>query len=295
VAAPVPVPGDGNTGTASIGASFAPTAASDLTTSDYRLSYAAGVEVLTRLSDDTSWTGGSAAAVATTAAQGFDLTLNAGVPANGDSFLIQPTRTGAQSIAVAISDPRAIAAAAPIRTAKTLTNTGTGSISAGVVLDATDAALLTTTTINFVAGGYQINGAGAVIPYTSGANIDLNGWRVVISGAPAVGDVFTVEANTAGVADNRNAMLLAALQTASTMAGGTAGYQSAYSQIVSAVGNKTRQVETIGQAQANLVTQAAAQRERVSGVNLDEEAANLLRYQQAYQASEVIQIAGSSV
>ncbi|MBK6402847.1 MAG: flagellar hook-associated protein FlgK [Rhodocyclaceae bacterium] len=294
VAAPVPVPGDGNTGTASIGASFATTAASDLTTSDYRLSYAAGVYTLTRLSDDTSWTGGSAAAVATTAAQGFDLTLNAGVPANGDSFLIQPTRTGAQSIAVAISDPRAIAAAAPIRTAKTLTNTGTGSISAGVVLDATDAALLTTTTINFVAGGYQINGAGAVIPYTSGANIDLNGWRVVISGAPAVGDVFTVEANTAGVADNRNAMLLAALQTASTMAGGTAGYQSAYSQIVSAVGNKTRQVETIGQAQANLVTQAAAQRERVSGVNLDEEAANLLRYQQAYQASaKVIQIAGS--
>ena len=294
VAAPVPVPGDGNTGTAVIGAGFSATAARDLTTSDYRLSYSGGVYTLTRLSDDTSWTGASAAAVAATAAQGFDLTLNAGAPANGDSFLIQPTRTGAQSIAVAISDPRAVAAAAPILASGAQANTGTGSVSPGVVLDATDAALLTTTTINFVAGGYQVNGAGPVIPYTSGANIDLNGWRIVISGTPAAGDVFTVAANTGGIADNRNAMLLGALQTASTMAGGTAGYQSAYAQIVSEVGNKTRQVETIGEAQANLVTQAAAQRERVSGVNLDEEAANLLRYQQAYQASaKVIQIAGS--
>jgi flagellar hook-associated protein 1 FlgK len=293
VAAPVPVPNDDNAGNAVIDASFSATAASDLTTSDYRLSYSAGVYTLTRLSDNTSWTGGTAAAVATIAAQGFDLTLNAGAPVDGDSFLIQPTRTGAQSIAVAISDPRAIAAAAPIRTSAALANTGTGSISAGVVMDATDPALLTSTTINFVAGGYQINGAGPVLPYTSGSNIDLNGWRVVVSGSPAAGDAFTIQQNSAGVADNRNAMLLAALQTASTMAGGTAGYQSAYSQIVSEVGNKTRQVETIGQAETNLVTQATAEREQLSGVNLDEEAANLLRYQQAYQASaKVIQIAG---
>lgn len=294
VASPQTVSNDANTGTADIGVDFSATAASDLTTSDYRLSYAGGTYTLTRLSDNQTWTGATVASVAASAAQGFDLTLNAGAPANGDSFLIQPTRTGARNIAVAITDPRALAAAAPIRTSTAQANSGTGSISAGQVLDATNPALLTTATINFVAGGYQINGAGAVIPYTSGANIDLNGWRVVISGAPAAGDVFTIQKNSAGIADNRNAALLAGLQTASTMAGGTTGYQSAYSQLVSEVGNKTRQIETVGQAQGNLLTQATAQREQLSGVNLDEEAANLLRYQQAYQASaKVIQIAGN--
>ncbi|HNI74473.1 MAG TPA: flagellar hook-associated protein FlgK [Accumulibacter sp.] len=302
VAAPVPVANADNTGTASIGASFSATAASDLTTSDYRLSYAAGVYTLTRLSDSTSWTGGSAAAVATTAAQGFDLTLNAGAPANGDSFLIQPTRTGAHSIAVAISDPRAIAAAAPMRTAKTLANTGTGTISAGTVNGPPPPNVNLQQTVSITFNNppttFNVNGVGTGnpvnVPFTAGQNIQYNGWTIQISGAPAAGDVFTVEANAAGVADNRNALLLAALQTASTMAGGTAGYQSAYSQIVSEVGNKTRQVETIGQAQTNLVTQATAEREQMSGVNLDEEAANLLRYQQAYQASaKVIQVANS--
>ena len=302
VAAPVPVPNDDNGGTASIGASFSATAASDLTASDYRLSYAAGTYTLTRLSDNANWTAGSAAAVATAAAQGFDLTLNAGVPANGDSFLIQPTRTGAQGIAVAISDPRAIAAAAPMRTAKTLANTGTGTISAGNV-DAPpppNANLQQTVTITFnnPPTTFNVSGTGTGnpvnVPFTAGQDIQYNGWTIQISGAPAAGDIFTIEANNAGVADNRNAILLAALQTASTMAGGTASYQSAYSQIVSEVGNKTRQVETIGEAQTNLVTQATAEREQMSGVNLDEEAANLLRYQQAYQASaKVIQIAGS--
>lgn len=301
VAAPAPVASDDNAGNAVIGASFSATAAKDLTTSDYRLSYAGGTYTLMRLSDNTSWTGASAAAVATAAGQGFNLTLSAGAPANGDSFLIQPTRTGAQSIAVAISDPRAIAAAAPMRTARTLANTGTGTISAGTVdgPPPPNANLQQTVTITFnnPATSFNVVGTGTGnpvnVPFTAGADISYNGWTIQIAGAPAAGDSFTVEANAAGVADNRNALLLGGLGTASTMAGGTASFQSAYSQIVSEVGNKTRQVETIGQAQTNLVTQATAEREQRSGVNLDEEAANLLRYQQAYQASaKVIQIAG---
>jgi flagellar hook-associated protein 1 len=216
---------------------------------------------------------------------GMDLTGALG----GDFF----AGTGASDLRVALTDPRSIALAAPIRTAATLANSGTGSISAGEVLDVTNPNLQVTTTLNFVAGGYQINGAGPVIPYTSGANIDLNGWRVVISGTPAAGDVFTVERNTNGVSDSRNANALAALQTAKVMLGGTASYQSAYSQIVSAVGTKTREVQAIGEAQQSLADAAEAERQKVSGVNLDEEAANLLRYQQAYQAAaRVIEISG---
>ena len=105
--------------------------------------------------------------------------------------------------------------------------------------------------------------------------------------------MFTISANSAGVSDNRNALLLAGLQTGKTLAGGTASYQSAYAQIVSDVGNKTREVQVTATAQESVLKQAEDARQSLSGVNLDEEAANLLRYQQAYQASgKMIEIAG---
>lgn len=290
-----------NTGTATIAAAIDTANIDDLTTSDYRLTYsAANTFSLTRLSDGQTWTGTGASQAASFAdlqtdlaadPQGFTLTF-AGSATLGDSFLIQPTRAGATNLALAISNARDIAAAAPIRSAAALANTGTGSISAGIALDTTDPNLWTTTTLNFVAGGYQVNGAGPVIAYTPGANIDLNGWRVVVSGTPAAGDVFTIERNSAGVSDNRNAVLLGALQTAPKMENGTATYQSAYSTIVAQIGNKAREVEITGQAQQSLLEQAQSTRDQLSGVNLDEEAANLLRYQQAYQAAaKVIGIA----
>ncbi|TRZ66750.1 MAG: flagellar hook-associated protein FlgK, partial [Rhodocyclaceae bacterium] len=91
--------------------------------------------------------------------------------------------------------------------------------------------------------------------------------------------------NPTGVSDNRNALLLGSLQTRNTMSGGTATYQSSYSQIVSQIGNKAREVEVASKAQETLVKQGQDFIQSSSGVNLDEEAANLIRYQQAYQAS----------
>ncbi len=291
-----------NTSGASIAAGFSATAAADLTTSDYALAYtAANTFVLTRLSDNTSWTGTGATPAAALAdlmtpakagGQGLTLTLT-GAPNVGESFKIEPTRAGAGSIAVAVSDARNIAAAAPMRTAAPLANTGTGKISAGSVNGPAppNANLQQTVTITFnnPPTTFNVNGVGtgnpANVPYTAGANITYNGWTMQISGSPAAGDVFTVSTNTSGVADNRNAVALAALQTANTMVGGTASYQAAYSQLVSEVGNKTRQVQSVGQAQQALADAAVAEQQKTSGVNLDEEAANLLRYQQAYQAS----------
>jgi flagellar hook-associated protein 1 len=95
-----------------------------------------------------------------------------------------------------------------------------------------------------------------------------------------------------GVGNNRNALLLAALQTANTMNGGTATYQGAYSQLVNQVGNKTRELEMTSSAADKLLSESTLSLQNESGVNLDEEAANLLRYQQAYQAAgKVMQIA----
>jgi flagellar hook-associated protein 1 FlgK len=268
-------------GNGSIQVTFASDATAKLTDAEYQLSYDGSQYTLLNLSTGTGATlPGLPATV-----DGLTIDLGTWTPTAGDSFVIRPTRGAASTLSVALTDARDIAAAAPIRTSAALANTGAGAISAGEVLDATDANLLATTTINFVAGGYQVNGAGPVLAYTSGAAIDLNGWRVTISGTPAAGDVFTIESNVGGVADNRNANLLASLQTARNMLDGTASYQSAYSQIVSAVGTKTREVKVIGQSQQGLADAAESERQKMSGVNLDEEAGNLIRYQQAYQAA----------
>ena len=127
--------------------------------------------------------------------------------------------------------------------------------------------------------------------YTSGADITFNGYTFQISGEPAAGDIFTVTPNHNGSADNRNALLLGALQTKNTLESGSATYQSSYGQLVSQIGNKTRELEVTSKAQANLLTQTKKSMESISGVNLDEEAANLMKFQQAFQASsKVIEI-----
>lgn len=274
---------------------------SALTTSDYKFSFDGTNYTLTRLSDGVASSTTVAPSGATPLAlDGISITaatLNA-----GESFQIQPTRNGAQDISVAINDTAKIAAAAPIRTAAALTNTGTASISAGSV-DApppTNANLQQPVTITFHSpydGQFDVTGTGTGLPatnqaYTAGSNISFNGWTARISGSPAAGDVFTIGPNSNGTADNRNALLLGVLRTGNTLVGGTASYQSAYGQLVSDIGNKTRELEVTSKAQANLVTQTRQAQQSLSGVNLDEEAANLMRYQQAYQAAgKVMQIA----
>lgn len=283
-----------NTGTGVVTALIDTANIDKLTTSDYRLSYAGGSYSLLRLSDNKVVASG-----ATLPASVDGLVIGvSGTPANGDNFLIQPTRNGASGLAMAITDPRAIAAAAPIRTGTPLTNTGTASISAGSISSTASLPLAGTVTLTYNSGTNQfvVTGPVAAGPfvYTAGTPISFAGMSVTITGNPANGDSFTIVDNTSGVSDNRNAVLLGALQTTNTMAGGTATYQSAYSTLVAQVGNKTREVEITGKAQQSLFEQAEASRSQLSGVNLDEEAANLLRYQQAYQAAaKAISIAGT--
>jgi flagellar hook-associated protein 1 FlgK len=87
------------------------------------------------------------------------------------------------------------------------------------------------------------------------------------------------------VGDNGNALLLAALESKKSMLGGNASLEDAYGQLVSNVGSRTHSAEISRDAQKVLYDRAVAGREELSGVNLDEEAANLLNYQKAYQAS----------
>ncbi|MCH8619016.1 flagellar hook-associated protein FlgK [Undibacterium sp. TS12] len=136
--------------------------------------------------------------------------------------------------------------------------------------------------------------AGSAIPYTSGSTISYNGISFSVSGNPANGDIFNVGPNTNGSGDNRNAVILSSLQTQNTVAGKTTTFQGGYAQFVSLVGNKAHEVEITTASETKLLAQNVAAQQSESGVNLDEEAANLLRYQQAYQAAgKLMQIAST--
>ncbi|MEJ2344679.1 MAG: flagellar hook-associated protein FlgK [Gammaproteobacteria bacterium] len=289
IGAPQLLPNSANTGNASISAAVSD--ASALTTSNYVLQLNGGTYTLTRLSDG---------AVTNLSAQGFPgspvqvdgvtLTLNSGAMANGDKFLLRPTHTGAQSIATAIQNTSEIAAAAPIVTGAGASNTGSASVSAGTV-NSLDPNLQQPVTITFnnPPTSFNVSGPGTGsptnVPYTSGGNIAYNGWTIQINGTPAAGDQFTVTANTDGTGDNRNALLLAGIQNQTSLDGGTSTLGDAYGSMVAGVGTRTKQAELAQSAQQSLLTQATSARDSVSGVNLDEEAANLVRYQQGYQAA----------
>lgn len=121
--------------------------------------------------------------------------------------------------------------------------------------------------------------------YSAGEDITVNGVQTSISGVPNFGDSFILGANTNGVSDNRNALKLAELQKNLVLAGGTSTYQDAYAKIVGDVGTATHRADLNRNAQEALLNHAKEARAQVSGVNLDEEAADLLKFQQAYQAA----------
>lgn len=284
---------------------------SKVTTSDYTLAYSATGYTLTRLSDKTVMFANVALPQTTT--DGLTIAAPTNAPANGDSWLIQPTRNGARDIGVAIQDTAKIAAAAPVLTNASFANLGTAKMSVGSVdvnyLASPLAATVTLTykeatgqlfgstspmTVTLSNGSTATYAAGLPVPYTEGATISFDGISFSITGQPANNDTFTISPNTNGVADNRNALLLVGLQTKNTLAGSTASYQSAFSQLVGSIGIQTRDINVTAQAQASLVAQSQQAQQSLSGVNLDEEAANLLRYQQAYQASgKMMQIAST--
>lgn len=134
-------------------------------------------------------------------------------------------------------------------------------------------------------GSASVYAPGAPVTFVEGATISFGGVSFTMSGNPANGDRFTVGPNTNGVGDNRNALLMGALQSAKTLVNGTATLQGAFGQMVNMVGNKTHELDVNMTAENTMLAQVVAAQQSVSGVNLDEEAANLLRYQQAYQAA----------
>ncbi|WP_265948155.1 flagellar hook-associated protein FlgK [Dechloromonas sp. A34] len=312
-----------NTGTPVIQAAFAPPTYgpevnngnffTKLTTSDYQLANTATGYTLTRLSDNKQWGPSALGALSTTiqSEEGFSISLS-GADAVGNRYLIRPTESAAKNLAinpVVAADTRMVAAATPFRTSAAGSNTGSGIISSGTGVPGFNTSLLPAAgiTISYASATTQLSLAGvtagqtitykppgaaevsvvapATIPYTQGMAVAVSGMSFVISGVPGNGDTFKLERNTAATSDGRNALAIGKLQTQNTVAGGSATFQTAYAELVANNGVKTRELKVTGEAQQAVLDQAQANRDALSGVNLDEEAANMIRFQQAYQAS----------
>ncbi len=217
-----------------------------------------------------------------------------GTPAANDRFLLQPTAGVAGSLEMAITDPSRIAAAAAIKGAAALANTGTGKLSGVTVSDAANANLRNPAAIVFTsATTYTIDG-GPPQTYTPGQTISANGWSFVLDGVPKNGDTFNITPTPAGSSDNSNATKLSKVESAKAFNAGTVTLGGALGGLTTQVGAAARSAEYSLGAQQVIADQAQAARDEVSGVNLDEEAADMLRLQQAYQAaSQLISTADS--
>lgn len=215
--------------------------------------------------------------------QGVSMVLG-GTANAGDAFLIQPTAGAAGQLQLVMSDPRRIAAASPLRMQADINNLG-DAIPSFSVTNPFNPGLNTPITIDFIdASNYTING-GPAIAWAPGDVIAMNGWELRLEGSPAAGDQFTVQPTGPNSSDNTNGRVLASLDDALNLNAGTGSLNITLRQMVSSIGASARGAEFSQQAQDAIQGQLVAQRESVSGVNLDEEAANMLKFQQAYQAA----------
>jgi flagellar hook-associated protein 1 FlgK len=282
IAAPQSFSASTNTGSGAVTATISNTAALEPT--NYRLTFDGTNYSLTRTDNGASVTMTGAGTIASPfVADGVSFVVS-GAPAAGDQFLIKPLEHVAGSLQLLVTSTSDVAAAAPTRTSASLSNVGSGTISAGEVIDPTAAGFLGTATIEFIdSTTYSINGAGT-FAYTPGANIDINGTRVRIDGAPSAGDQFVIQPNTGGAGDNRNALRLAAALNGDVF-NGSMTLQGAAGRLVTSVGSRTSEVTSQRDAQEAVLDQTRHRLDSVRGVNLDEEAADMLRFQQLYQAA----------
>jgi flagellar hook-associated protein 1 FlgK len=297
-----------------------------LAASDYQVTFtsATGYSVR-RLSDNTDMGSFDVGTTPPPVIDGFSLSLNAGAVNSGDSFKITPTRSSAADMATVMTDIKRLATSAPLTSTKAQGNSGTGDASQPTLktsLDIYDSAqrlevqnavkasmpvrmLMTSASAYevFDAKGASI-GTGNIVP---GQNNDLNisvpytdasgaaktfSVGMTVSGSPKAGDSFNIAMTAADSTDNRNAQALLALQTKATV-GATAtspgvSFTDAYGGLVSTVGSLTKQGQLDATATDTIVTGARNARDSLSGVDLDEEAGNLTKYQQYYTASSQI-------
>jgi flagellar hook-associated protein 1 FlgK len=288
-----------NTGNASVTGSIPGTVANlgGLSTDNDELSYDGTnwslLDTTTGTSTALTATAGSGGTTVLTGGPGITLTVT-GTAKAGDEFLVQPTANAVAGLSLVTTDPTKVAAAGPLVTSANSANTGTASISSATV---PNTALWTRSnyTISFSSPtAYTVtNAAGTQVAssttYAAGTPISFDGIAVTLTGTPAANDSFSVNDNANGVGDNTNALALAGILNKNVLDGGAQSLSDAVNGYVGTVGLQTSQAQNGATAQQAVLSSAQNAQQSVQGVNLDEEAAKMLQYQQAYQAAaEVI-------
>jgi len=270
-----------NTGTAQITAAI--TTGSALKASDYSISFDGTQFSLTRLSDSNVQTFASLPQVV----DGLTLSLGSGTPAAGDKFLVRAASSYVSGVRSMLTNPSRLATALPVTTVPGSANTGDLSASS-LDISAIGANTSQPVSITFTgAGTFNVTGTGTGNPtgltYSPGMTLSYNGWSLKLSGAPKAGDTMQVVATANPAGDNRNARAMQALGDASNVDG--AKVIDRYADLVGEVGTRAQSAKATGDMSQRLYDDAESARTSVSGVNLDEEAARMLEYQQAYQAA----------
>lgn len=279
-----------NTGSATLGATLADVGG--LTAADYRIAFNAGAWSVTNTADGrVVSSSGSGSAADPLTFDGLEIVVT-GTPADGDRFQLQPTRAAARTLSLALSSTRELAAALPVRGETALGNLGSGESSGLAVVDATDPALANRVRIEFIdANNFDVidETAGTTlasgVAYSAGMEISYNGWSMTLNGLPQGGDRFTVTSNSGGYGDGGNALALTGLQGQGVLEGGRYTVGGSVGQMIAEVGSRTHQLEVASHAEGRRLSNAQQAIDRVSGVNLDEEASRLIQLQQAYEAS----------
>ncbi|MCE9660897.1 MAG: flagellar hook-associated protein FlgK [Burkholderiales bacterium] len=284
----------------------------ELQPSDYELmadpALPAGQYKLTRLSDGTTRTVASGDVV-----DGFRIDIAAPLPAARDRFLLQPVSRAAGAMTRALDDPKGIAAASPVAATTGTSNTGTAAIaSLSAVSPAINPDLTATITFTDDLGNYTyslvdttgalptVNGGGT---FVAGQPISLNGFELRLSGVPKAADTLVVAKTAFPAGDNGNANALLGLRDSAivgqqTLAGGLVApgmnVTDAYAAALGTIGVRVQSGQAAADQSAAIASDATAAVAEKSGVNLDEEAARLIQFQQSYQAAaKMLQIAQS--
>jgi flagellar hook-associated protein 1 FlgK len=283
-----------NTGSGTVAVAVDPANVAKLQASDYLVTYSSSSTfTVTRKSDNTVITPDAT----TGSYDGLMLTMG-GTANAGDSFLVQPYNTAAAKITAAFSSPRQLAVSSPVQASMGTTNTG--SLSVGN-LTAKSVPIPAAVTLTFTGTNtYTRSDVAGTFTYSPGTAIPAdttnpaNGWSLTMAGVAQAGDTVTLgPANTSFAQLNAgNAGALMGLRDIQLFDG--AKLSDGYAALMSQVGVKVQSVQYTADVSKSISDNLETSRTGVSGVNLDEEAARLLQYQQAYQASaKMIQISQS--
>jgi flagellar hook-associated protein 1 FlgK len=230
---------------------------------------------------------------------GLEIHIDSGTAAVGDRFVLKPFSTAAGSIAIAFSSPKGLAMANPVSASAGASNAGTLAMAnlapRSMPIPTTPVTLTFTGPGTFTRSDDEPANSVAY-SYTPDQPIEYesappaSGWALTLKGVPQAGDTYTVGPNLYPQLNAGNAEAMLGLRDAALFDGGplTDGYASA----IALIGTRMQSAQSSYQVSQDISTNLERDRTAVSGVNLDEEAARMIQYQQAYQAAgKMMQVA----